>query len=166
MRSVAFVAVAFAIVSAAAQAQQPAPSGQAAAKGSGSAAIVAVADTYVKATLAGDAKAVAALYTDNAIEMPPHVPSVKGRTAIEQFYQKSFAGAKINSLTLTHLETQAMGDNGYDVGTYEQTVTPQGAKAPIKDTGKYTVVLKRAGGAWKVAYAIYNSDMPPPAPQR
>ena len=36
----------------------------------------------------------------------------------------------------------------------------------MNDTGKYTVVLKRVGGAWKVAYAIYNSDLPPPAAGR
>jgi hypothetical protein len=33
-------------------------------------AIRAIADQYVKATLAGDAKAIAALYTDDAVEMP------------------------------------------------------------------------------------------------
>ena len=33
----------------------------------------------------------------------------------------------------------------------------------MNDTGKYTVILKRTGGAWKVAYAIYNSDTPPSA---
>jgi hypothetical protein len=32
----------------------------------------------------------------------------------------------------------------------------------MKETGKYVVVLKRTGGAWKVAYAIYNSDQAPP----
>jgi hypothetical protein len=36
------------------------------------------------------------------------------------------------------------------------------APAPLKDSGKYTVIVKRVGGAWKVAYAIYNSDQPPP----
>jgi hypothetical protein len=49
---------------------------------SGEAAIKQVADAYVKATLAGDAKAIAALYTEDAVEMPPNVPSVKGRAAI------------------------------------------------------------------------------------
>ena len=33
--------------------------------------IRAVADAYVKASLAGDAKAIAALYTEDAVEMPP-----------------------------------------------------------------------------------------------
>jgi uncharacterized protein (TIGR02246 family) len=125
------------------------------------AAIVAVADAYVKASLARDAKAVAALYTEDAVEMPPHEPAVKGRAAIEAYYQKQFSDPKMtaSNFTLAHVETVSSGDVGYDVGTYRQTLTsPSG---PIEDTGKYTVILKRAGGAWKVAYAIYNSDRPP-----
>jgi hypothetical protein len=68
------------------------------------AAIKQVADAYVKATLAGDAKAIAALYTEDAVEMPPNVPSVKGRAAIEQYYMKLFSGGtKVGQFALTHL---------------------------------------------------------------
>jgi uncharacterized protein (TIGR02246 family) len=135
-----------------------------AAQGKGGAdAVKAVADAYVKATLAGDAKAIAALYADDAIEMPPNQPMIKGRAAIEQYYVKQMGpGVKMTSFTLTHLDTQVAGDQGYDVGTYQQSLTVKDAPAPIKDTGKYTVIVKRVGGAWKVAHAIYNSDQPPP----
>jgi uncharacterized protein (TIGR02246 family) len=121
------------------------------------AAIRAVADAYVNATLAADAKAIADLYTDDAIEMPPNLPLVKGRAAIQQYYEKQFAAGKIARFSLTHLETRAIGDTGYDVGTYQQNITPA-TGAAIDDSGKFTVILKRTGGRWKVAYAIYNSD--------
>lgn len=123
------------------------------------AAIKAVADEYVKATLAADPKAIAALYTDDAVEMPPNLPAVKGRAAIQQFYEQQFAAGKIARFSLTHLETRAVGDAGYDVGTYQQNLVPTGGPA-VDDTGKYTVILKRTGGRWRVAYAIYNSDRP------
>jgi uncharacterized protein (TIGR02246 family) len=129
---------------------------------SGDPAIKQVADAYVKASLAGDAKAIAALYTEDAVEMPPNQPPIKGRAAIEQHYATLLAGTKLGTFTLTHLESRASGDMGYDAGTYDQSVTPGGATAPMKDTGKYVVILKRTGGAWKVAYAIYNSNQPPP----
>jgi uncharacterized protein (TIGR02246 family) len=128
------------------------------------AAIRAIADDYVKASLAGDAKAIAALYTEDAVEMPPNAPAVKGRVAIEQYYAKVLKSAKLSVFTLNHLETRAVGDTGYDVGTYQQTVTPTGGAA-MDDTGKYAVILKRSGGAWRVAYAIYNSDRPAPPPR-
>jgi uncharacterized protein (TIGR02246 family) len=137
------------------------PAAQTPAKGSPTAAIHAIADAYVQASLKGDAKALAALYTDDALEMPPNAPIVKGKPAIEQYYQKLFgSGMKVTTFSLSHIETQAVGDNAYDVGTYRQNLTPPNATAGT-DTGKYTVILKRSGGAWKVAYAIYNSDLPP-----
>jgi len=135
------------------------------ARGANDPAITAVADQYVKATLAGDAKAVAALYTDDAVEMPPNEPAVKGRAAIQQLYEKNFKAAKIGSFAVTHMESRSSGDTGYDTGTYRQTVTPTGG-SEIKDSGKYVVILKRIGGSWKVAYAIYNSDLPPPPPPK
>jgi uncharacterized protein (TIGR02246 family) len=124
--------------------------------------IAQVSDAYVKASLAADAKAIAALYTEDAVEMPPNHPMVKGRTAIEQYYTKQFGGsAKLQSLALTKIESNASGDIGYEVGTYRQTITD--GQHPINDAGKYTVVMTRVGGVWKVAYAIYNSDTPPTA---
>jgi len=152
------IAAAVSTIVVAAQSKPPAAPGS-------DAAIRAVADQYAKASLAGDAKAVVALYTDDAIEMPPNRPMIKGRAAVLKYYEEQFAAAKINTLTFQHLDSHSSGDTGYDVGTYSQTLTPTKAAA-MNDTGKYTVVLKRVGGAWKVAYAIYNSDLPPPAAGR
>jgi uncharacterized protein (TIGR02246 family) len=137
--------------------------GQAAAPGGGTAAAIRqVADAYVKATTSGDAKAVAALYTEDAVEMPPNLPMVKGRAAIQQYYEKVFAsGFKVSNFTLKHLDTRATGDSGYDVGTYEQTAAQPSAATPSADTGKYAVIVKRTPNGWKVAYAIYNSDSAP-----
>jgi uncharacterized protein (TIGR02246 family) len=125
-------------------------------------AIMAVADAYVAAVLKGDAAAIAALYTDDAMEMPPNAAPVKGRAAITEFQKKNVANAKFSAFTLNHVETRAAGDVGYDIGTYSQTLTPTGAPGPINDTGKYIVVVKKGGGKWRVAYVCYNSDNPPP----
>lgn len=124
-------------------------------------ALVKIADAYRAAALAGDAKAVAALYADDAVEMPPNHPPVKGRAAIEAYYVEQFQMGKVDSFTLTHLDTRASGDIGYDVGTFTQAM---GGEKPMKDSGKYTVILRKVGGAWKVTSAIYNSDNPPMAP--
>jgi uncharacterized protein (TIGR02246 family) len=140
--------------------QYPAPSAQKQAGGA-EAAIKAVADAYVKASLANDAKAIAALYTEDAVEMPPNEPMIKGRAAIQQHYEKLFASdMKVTAFSLTHIESYGMEDHGYDVGTYQQSMTSKDPSMPPSDSGKYTVILKRSGGDWKVAYAIYNSDRP------
>ena len=160
MRTTGLAVVGVLLVVAIAAGRSPAPEQ---GKGTPVDAIKAIADQYVKAVMASDAKAVAALYTDDAIEMPPNAPMIKGRAAIEQYYVKEFSGGvKIDSFTIAHIDTQATGNSGYDVGTYKQSVTPKGATAAVTDSGKYTVIVKQSAGAWKVAYAIYNSDQPPP----
>ena len=131
--------------------------------GAGSAAVKQVADNYVKAVLAGSASAVADLYTDDAMEMPPNQPLLKGKAAIQQYYEKVFSGGmKVTAFTLNHLESRASADTAWDVGTYNQSMQGEtGTTGRNSDSGKYVVILKRTGGAWKVAYAIYNSDQPP-----
>lgn len=167
MKAATIVAIVSAalVATTAGHAQTPAGTGRGAGQSTSgeAAAIKQVADNYVKAALAGDANGIAALYTEDAIEMPPNQPMLKGRTAIQQYYVKLFSdGTKMTSFTLDHIETQSSADNGWDVGTYRQTMQGEAAAtAPTSDTGKYVVLLKRVGGSWKVAYAIYNSDMAP-----
>ncbi len=126
--------------------------------------IVRAADAYQAAVLAGDAAGVAALYREDAVEMPPCEPAVDGRQAIEQHYRDLFKGsARITAFTLVHSESTAAGEVGYDVGTYRQTLWLSSG-ASIEETGKFTVIVKRTDRDWKIAYAIYNSDRPPMAP--
>ncbi len=162
---ITLLAAATAVAQQAGQAQGGAQAGggkPAAAAGSGNAAIKQVADAYVKAVLAGDAKAVAALYTEDAVEMPPNQPIIKGRAAIQQYYEKVFgSGVKIMNFSLEHLDSRASADMAWDAGAYKQSMQGEtGTASPASDTGKYVVLLRRAGGAWKVSYAIYNSDQP------
>jgi uncharacterized protein (TIGR02246 family) len=131
-----------------------------AAQGGKDPGITKVADAYVKATLARDAKALAALYAEDAVDMPPNQPTVRGRADIEAHYQKLFTNPimKLEGFTLTHSDTTAAGNVGYDVGMYSQTLTIEGKQ--VQDTGRYVVILRRSGGDWKIVYAIYNSDQP------
>jgi uncharacterized protein (TIGR02246 family) len=122
-------------------------------------AVIAIADAYTKASLAGDAKGIVALYAEDGIELPPNHAPVKGRAAIESYYDEQMRSAKLTAFSLDHWDSRASGDVAYDVGAYKQTLKPADG-AVINDSGKYTVILKKVGGEWKVAYAIYNSDQP------
>ena len=50
--------------------------------------------SWVKAYNGGDAKAVAALYAEDALLLPPGAPGVRGRAAILEFFTKDIAGSK------------------------------------------------------------------------
>ena len=119
--------------------------------------ILEVADSYPSAMLAGDPAAAAGLYQDDAVEMPPGKPPVRGRAAIERYYRELFGGCRFTEFVLVHTELRASGDVAYAAGTSRSPVAPNGGP-PIEDAGKYLVVLKRTGGRWWVAYAISNSD--------
>jgi ketosteroid isomerase-like protein len=117
-----------------------------------------VAKAFVTAMLASDAATAAALYQEDAIEMPDCRPLVKGRPAIEQYFRGLMKEVKITTFELTHTESAISGDTAYDVGTYTQRLST--SHGMVDDTGKYVVMLKRTGGEWKIAYAIHNSDRP------
>ena len=64
------------------------------AAGGDEAAIREQTTRWGKAYNAGEAKAVAALYAEDALFMPPGAPGVKGRAAILAFLTKDIAGSK------------------------------------------------------------------------
>jgi ketosteroid isomerase-like protein len=103
------------------------------------------------------------LYEDDAIELPPHQAAVQGKAAI-QAWDEAFPA--FSNFQEQSLEIEGRGDLAYDRGTYSMTVTPAGA-APIEDHGKYlTIWRKQAGGLWKIARIMFNSDLPLPAPEK
>ena len=134
------------------------------AHGSVDAALVKRADAYVAAVLSGNAAAVAGFFRANGVEMPPCVGPLEGRGAIEQYHRQMSGGpVRVTEFVLDHADCRTTGDTGYDVGTYRQTLTGTPA-GPQTDTGKYVAILSRVQGTWQLAYLIYNSDHPTPAP--
>jgi uncharacterized protein (TIGR02246 family) len=126
--------------------------------------IIEGADAYVKAVVAGDARSVAAMFDDDAILMPPHQKSLRGRPAIQQFYEGwCHSPMKPAAFSFDHLEATVSGDSAYDVGTYKMSISTESGRS-LDDTGKYTAILKRSAGEWKIAYLIFNSDLLPQPP--
>jgi uncharacterized protein (TIGR02246 family) len=112
---------------------------------------------------AGDAKGVAAVFGDDATEMPPGVAPARGRAAIEAYYRGLFGTCRFTTFELTETDSRVAGDVGYLVGTWRIAVSAAapGGSVAHDETGKFLVVLKRTDNAWKVAYAIYNGDPQP-----
>jgi len=121
--------------------------------------IVKVADAYRRAVLAADAVAVAAVFSDDGMELPSHSPLVRGRTAIEQYFRGMFRDVKVTAFTFSHIDTSADANVAYDAGTYEQHLSSPSGQT-VTDVGKYLAILKRTPMGWKAAYVMYNSDGP------
>jgi uncharacterized protein (TIGR02246 family) len=147
----------FALVSIGAAAQQ---------KGSADEAAVAKSRTaYQTAASTQDGAAMAKLYSPDGVEMPPNGPAVKGRAAIEAFHKAFGQQWMMHGITIAPTETRVHGDYAYDIGTYKQSLMSQKNGSMVDDHGKYVVLLKKdASGNWLITHAIYNSDVPLPAP--
>ena len=105
----------------------------------------------------GDAKAVAAFYTEDAIAFPPGAAMVKGRQAIQQMWQETMDSG-VKSLSFTVIDVGASGDLAHETGTALMNVQPAG-KEPTTASVKYVVVWKKQGNDWKLHRDIWN-DLP------
>jgi uncharacterized protein (TIGR02246 family) len=157
MRLVAVAAGVIALMAVSASAQTKAGGGD-------EAAIAKTRAAYQTAAGTQDGAAIAKLFTADGVEMPPNGPAAKGRAAIEAFHKGLAQQIMMHGLTITSTETKVTGSYAYDVGTYKQTVMSTKTGAMSDDHGKYVVLMKKDGGNWLVTHAIYNSDVPLPAP--
>jgi uncharacterized protein (TIGR02246 family) len=107
----------------------------------------------------GHADIVAAYYTEDAVIMPPNMPTARGRDGAKQVFDQ-FVAMKAQ-LTLKPESVSANGPMAVEWGTYSVTLTPPGAPAPMTDTGKYLVHWRQVDGKWLLAQDIWNSDLPP-----
>lgn len=105
-----------------------------------------------------DAAAIAGHYAEDARVLPPNAEIVKGRAAIQAFWQSNVETMKHLGLTTT--EVNSAGDYAYEVGTYEIGTAPDA----VVDRGKFMVVWKKAGGKWWIYRDMFSSNAPPPAP--
>ncbi len=118
---------------------------------------------YQTALNAGDAAALAALFTDNAVSLPDHHAAIEGRAAIQQDFQGQFAQMSMN-IQIMPVDMEINGETAYERGTYSMTVTPKAAgSAPMMENGKYIVILKKQpNGSWLIQNDINNTNVPPP----
>ena len=117
----------------------------------------------VKAALAKDFDAWAALFLDDAVVNPPNEPAVKARMAIRSWLEKL---PPITDFRLNNEKVEGLEDFAYVLGTYTMTMTPPGAPTPVKDSGKFVTILRRQpDGRWLCAVDMFSSDLPaPPVP--
>jgi len=106
---------------------------------------------YVNASNEGDAAALASLYADDAMILPPDHEPIKGRAAIGAFWEQGTD----EGLEVTNLDVEVDGNLGYLVGRYHLPATDD----EPADSGKYVMCLKRQrDGTWKVTADIWNQS--------
>jgi uncharacterized protein (TIGR02246 family) len=117
---------------------------------------------YGAAASRGDIAAVAELYTDDAILLPPNAEMVRGKQGVKQFFDELKKTRGVPQVTLRTIELEELGDTANEVGELTLRIQPPGGE-PVTDVGKYVVIWKREGDTWKLAVDIWNTNSPMPA---
>ena len=130
---------------------------------SDSAAISEAARQFSAAYVRGDAAAITALYTQDAVIFPERSDAITGRDAIRQYWSPN-EGQRISRHRLTPTSLVIDGKHAYDHGTYEIAGERDGkAWGPFR--GKYLVVWRREPNGWRMQLDMWNSG-PQPSSKR
>jgi len=108
---------------------------------------------WQKAYNAGDAAAVAALYTPDAKVMAPGAEPASGTAAIKAMFAADIAQGAKN--TLTTGDVVGFGDFALATGGYVATA----ADGKHLDHGPYMTLYKKVDGGWKIYRDTWNSSM-------
>lgn len=106
----------------------------------------------------GAAAAVAALYTEDGMVLPPNAGTHQGRAAIQAFVEKDLAANKGNTLEIESVESSKDGNLGFARGTWRM----KDSSGKVLDEGKWIELRKKVGGQWQIHRDIWNSDRPLP----
>ena len=115
---------------------------------------------WFKSYNSGDANAIAALYTEDAVLNPPGAPAAHGKTEIQGYLTKDVSAANEAGITLNSnpsvTEANVSGNLGWEWGTF----TVNDKSGAIIDRGKYVTVYEKRDGKWLIIRDIWNSDGP------
>jgi uncharacterized protein (TIGR02246 family) len=125
--------------------------------GDHAAAIEAANEAWASAFNAGDAAALAAVYTPDALVMAPGAEPAVGTAAIQALFEGALGAASGVTVTLQSTGIEHAGDMVLDYGKYVMT-GPDGGHA---DHGSYMAAWRQVDGEWKISRDIWNSSMAP-----
>jgi ketosteroid isomerase-like protein len=118
-------------------------------------------DEWSKAAGSRDVDKTISYYSDDAVVMPPNIPTLTGKEPIRTLWKSMLGSPDFSGgWKATKVEVARSGDLAYVSGTYEFNEKDDSGK-PITDKGKYLEVWKKqADGNWKCVADMFSSDLP------
>ena len=109
----------------------------------------------------GDATGQAALYTLDAVILPPGRPAIRGRAAIQAYWTLA-PGQRVLEHRVTADSVIVEDRVAYDWGTF--TVRGERNGEGYRGGGKYLIVWREvAPGTWQMQFDMWNAGPPAPA---
>ncbi|MFQ6104356.1 MAG: YybH family protein [Candidatus Glassbacteria bacterium] len=111
----------------------------------------------VAALNARDISALAAFYTEDAIQFPPDRPPLVGWNAIRSSLENELIGMTIEA-SVEIVEVVIAGSWAYACGHHRTSVISQTGGRPMVTTGSWLDILKRqADGSWRIARSAWSN---------
>jgi uncharacterized protein (TIGR02246 family) len=114
---------------------------------------------YAHGVHKGDALAMASLFTEDAIMLPPNSEMIRGRKAIQK-YTEFQVKVGLKDANFTTVEASRSGDTIYEMGNLNAKVSPKGKKS-FEEKLQYVCIWKHTASGWKAHWTIWNSREPP-----
>ena len=126
--------------------------------------LMTVDSAWVKAMLANDAAACAALYADDAVLVLPGTGPIKGKKAIAEAYAGWLKAMKVLDAAIMDSQYRSAGNISTGWGAWKVTSVPRAGGAPVTEVGTWCAVAVEENGAWKYVSDHASAD-PAPAKQ-
>jgi ketosteroid isomerase-like protein len=109
---------------------------------------------------AGDARGLAALYAEDVVSMPPNLPTISGRAALQKDFETFFSENSARHQTIID-QIIVEGDMAIERGRYKMTFKPKAGGAEVSETGRHVEIRRRINGEWKIFLEIWNTESAP-----
>lgn len=116
-----------------------------------------------KAMLEGDYETLLKYYTEDIIVSPGMNPTVRGKDALKEAYEKNMKKKlKYHSFSGTIEDLWECGDKLYERGTFGMSMTYKDHPKPLAYYGSYFTIWKKVSeDSLKIKYVIWNLDFNP-----
>jgi ketosteroid isomerase-like protein len=118
-------------------------------------------EAWVKAFNDNKPDAIVALYSDDAVVLPPGSPLVRGRAALQQFFTAATAGAKSAGVSFAFGDVNDVGVSR-NLAWHSGTYFVKDKSGATVESGKYLEAWRKSGGKWRIVRDIWNADAAPP----
>ena len=118
-------------------------------------------DEWSKAAGSRDVDKTISYYSDDAVVMPPNIPTLTGKEPIRSLWKSMLGSPSFSGgWKVTKVDVARSGDLAYVSGNYEFNEKDDNGK-PMTDKGKYLEIWKKqADGGWKCVADMFSSDLP------
>lgn len=102
----------------------------------------------------GDARALAGLYADDAVLMPPSDETVVSRAAIEEYWANTLTG--LGDYNVEFVQTRAQGDVLYTAGIWSAARVGADGEREVVGGNVVRVLERQDDGSWKLRVETWN----------